>query len=489
MGFKSDREFLRNISIGAIGTRKVAAILNRGSFRIIELERHCTSNKIWATKIKRLRVPDLLCLKSGTRIESRGKSKMEVSMSHAVNNPDRAWDRGLRDSDLIAFIRCWPDGDTWRASERVALFRVGDMRAKAHRARRSRMKSASEGSEIRLTWPATIPRSAGTVTGILSDRIETQLEGGRKQRYRLGRKNSDSLIPHVSVDESFGEGDTVIASVMDSLVSPIAARVVPYDFMADLTSEDSAAVYVAVKALGFLAHFMPASVEALAGVMANYPDDRIRLEAAASLARLGIEEGWAHLAAMSRQKEVPPDYRMETAFILAELPDQRSIDLLAALAANQTNDSELRAASAWGLAAAKADVAQPLALVHDPDELTAVHAIVATSRRIDSSNVHPVLEAISDDGRQSAGIIRAVLASECDFVPTAVAQIRSAVGQRRQWLLYLLAAKGREPCFGIVRQNAPDLLPELEFFWTFHAENWTNRLDVADQIDFLQKQV
>jgi len=90
---------------------------------------------------------------------------------------------------------------------------------------------------------------------------------------------------------------------------------------------------------------------------------------------------------------------------------------------------------------------------------------------------------------KSAGIIRAVLASECDFVPAALAQIRSSTGERRQWLLYLLAAKGREACFGIVQQSAPDLLSELEFFWTFHAENWTNRLDVADQIDFLHKQV
>ena len=106
MGFKTDREFLRNVSIGALGTRKVAGILNQGGFQIIELERYCTSNKIWATKIKRLRVPDLLCLRTGIRIECRAKSKLEVTMSHAVNNPDRAWDRGLRDDDLVAFIQC-----------------------------------------------------------------------------------------------------------------------------------------------------------------------------------------------------------------------------------------------------------------------------------------------------------------------------------------------------------------------------------------------
>ena len=128
MGFKSDREFLRNVSIGAIGTRRVGAILKSGGFRIIELERYCTSNKIWATKIKRLRVPDLLCLKSGIRIECRAKADLKITMSHSINNSDRAWDRGLRDTDLVAFIRCSPDRDSWSPSERISLFRAGDMR-------------------------------------------------------------------------------------------------------------------------------------------------------------------------------------------------------------------------------------------------------------------------------------------------------------------------------------------------------------------------
>ena len=128
MGFKSDREFLRNVSIGAIGTQKISTILRAGGFQVIELERYCSSNKIWATKIKRLRVPDLLCLKSGIRIECRAKADLKITMSHSVNNPDRVWDKGLRETDIVAFIKVWPDDDSWVASERLALFRVGDMR-------------------------------------------------------------------------------------------------------------------------------------------------------------------------------------------------------------------------------------------------------------------------------------------------------------------------------------------------------------------------
>jgi len=89
--------------MGAIGNRKVASLLRGGGFKIIELERYSTSNKLWATKIKRLRVPDLLCLHSGIRIESRAKGVLKVTMSHSDN---RVWDMGLRDDDLVAFIKC-----------------------------------------------------------------------------------------------------------------------------------------------------------------------------------------------------------------------------------------------------------------------------------------------------------------------------------------------------------------------------------------------
>ena len=185
MGFKSDREFLRNISIGAVGTRQVARLLTECGFRIIELERYSMSNKIWATKIKRLRVPDLLCLKTGIRIESRAKSTLKVTMSHATKNLDRAWDKGLRDSDLVAFIRCRSQDDAWLPSERVTLFKVGEMRQCAGLAGLGRMKAASEGSELQLTWPATIPGQSGRVLSVTADEIKTRYDSERPQSFRL----------------------------------------------------------------------------------------------------------------------------------------------------------------------------------------------------------------------------------------------------------------------------------------------------------------
>ena len=65
MGFKADTSFLRFLSMGAVGARQTMAQMRKAGFEPIELERYCTSNKIWSTKVKRLRLPDILCVRTG----------------------------------------------------------------------------------------------------------------------------------------------------------------------------------------------------------------------------------------------------------------------------------------------------------------------------------------------------------------------------------------------------------------------------------------
>ena len=105
---------------------------------------------------------------------------------------------------------------------------------------------------------------------------------------------------------------------------------------------------------------------------------------------------------------------------------------------------------------------------------------------ITPGKIADVIALIGDDARESAGLVRAVLSSGVECVPEVRDAFRTAIGARRQWLLYLLACLGREKC-------EPELdsatLAELDFYWTYHKSNWTNRLDVADQIDFLLEQI
>lgn len=79
MGFKTDTSFLRFLSMGALGVRQTMAQLRTAGFEPIELERYCGSNKIWMTKVKRLRLPDVLCVRTGLRVEVRAKSDLKFA--------------------------------------------------------------------------------------------------------------------------------------------------------------------------------------------------------------------------------------------------------------------------------------------------------------------------------------------------------------------------------------------------------------------------
>ena len=76
--FKSDISFLEKISMGAVGTVTVLNDMKEKGHSPIELERGSTSFKIWKNiKIKRIRVPDILCLDCGKCVECRTKKNLK----------------------------------------------------------------------------------------------------------------------------------------------------------------------------------------------------------------------------------------------------------------------------------------------------------------------------------------------------------------------------------------------------------------------------
>lgn len=117
--FKTDISFLEKISAGATGTARVFEDLKEKGHVPIELERGSMSFKIWkGIKIKRVRVPDILCVKCGKRVESRAKTVLQITMSHSFSDPERGWDFGLTDDDFIAFVKCSKSGERpidWKA--------------------------------------------------------------------------------------------------------------------------------------------------------------------------------------------------------------------------------------------------------------------------------------------------------------------------------------------------------------------------------------
>jgi hypothetical protein len=186
LALKPDSSFFRKIAIGAIGTRTVCADLATRGHQIVELERGSLDTKLWKdVKRKRVRIPDLVCERCGLRVESRAKTKPELSMSHSLTDEARAWDFGMIETDCIAFPVCqaidekqWAVGKLgvessywheknrvrWKAEEGVNYFRVATFRSTAHA--RTMTKGVTEGSETIIAWKAIFSSRTGTVESV-----------------------------------------------------------------------------------------------------------------------------------------------------------------------------------------------------------------------------------------------------------------------------------------------------------------------------------
>ncbi len=176
--FKTDESFLEKISIGAIGTQRVFEVLRKLGHQPIELERGSMNYKIWKKiKIKRIRVPDILCVDSGIRIESRAKSKFEISMSHSTSDPNRGWDFGMKDNDFVAFIGCSKNGSSpidWLPDRILQFISIKELKkcVEKNEIVITKPKGTQEGSEIRIIWPVGLASANGIITEITEKKCQ-----------------------------------------------------------------------------------------------------------------------------------------------------------------------------------------------------------------------------------------------------------------------------------------------------------------------------
>jgi hypothetical protein len=226
--FKTDESFLEKLAIGAIGARAVFDNLKRQGHRPIELERGSMSYKIWKQiKIKRLRVPDILCLNCGTRVEARAKTHLEISMSHSLSDPERGWDKGLAERDVVALSLCSKSGERpvdWHASELIQFTSAAELR-RAYAENRvvlTRPKGAQEGFEFRVTWPAVVARSDGVVSAVSEPRLQFRRDADSRTISLTLKRGEISLLPLVQVGERVRAGQIIASVVPVSSAIPCA---------------------------------------------------------------------------------------------------------------------------------------------------------------------------------------------------------------------------------------------------------------------------
>jgi HEAT repeat protein len=352
VSFKTDESFLSKVSMGAIGTQKVLAQLAFDGHRPIELERFSSNFKIWKSiKIKRIRVPDALCLACATRVESRAKKSFEISMSHSISDPDRGWDTGLADNDWIAIVVCAKNGERpvdWQALDPVQFIHVGDMRraAAAKLAQVQKPKGAGEAFETRIVWPSAAASAAGTVIVASGERIQVRRAVDNQLLTVALRRKQATLLPLVS------EGVKVVPRQALAAVVPVATSIpCPADataatYLSRLNSTALSDRYTAVKALR---HFEEAPArDALRSRAADGSEHvYVRLEAASGLARWNEDIGWSIIDNCLSSNYLQE--RLEAVIVLAEIGGEKSQQRLQTVLRDDTQHPEIRAGAAWGL--------------------------------------------------------------------------------------------------------------------------------------------
>jgi hypothetical protein len=485
MGLKTDTSFLRFLSMGAIGVRQTMKQLRSMGFKPIELERYCASNKIWMTKVKRLRLPDVLCVRTGLRLEVRAKSDLKIRMSDAPNNPDRTWDAGLRDDDVAAFIAITEEEGGQRPADEAVFFSIKALRASAGESTLGPPKSASEGAERDRTWPAIIPSSNGTVESATAEKLVVMMQpttgGTRKQTYTLKGKK-----PYVRPGDNFKGEVTILAGAPESMTGISDFLKQTYDPLTALREPNAVDRYAAAKSLPYREDLRANAVPALESMLKIETEERVALEAAGASATLGSPLGQDYIGKVL-WGDGRKDLRMEAVLILTELGSPFARDELIQVAGDtKLAGDEIRQAAVWGLGKSGLKAYDEiLPFIGDTDENLALHAIAAFGSDTPNAVIGQLVsELVAGDSRRASAASETLrlIANE-----TVLKCLIEAAASEHDWVL---ATLGRLPAAlvkpaiagsALMKRIAPMLLMG-------EGANWLASEDRVMDIAFLTKQ-
>jgi hypothetical protein len=444
--FKSDDSFLRKLAVGAAGTNATISQLKALGFNPIELERGSTGFKIWKKiKIKRVRIPDVLCLKTGIRFESRGKTKLEISMSHSLNDPKRAWDAGMRDDDLVSIVVFDQNDDSPIGLKQISpvhFVSVKDMR-KAFAAGQvsiTQPKGVEEGSEIRVMWTCAAANQQSIVSAMEPGRISlTPILGARKQSIQLSRsKGKITLLPQVNVGETVEANQIVAAVIPVNTEIQCPTSVSETYFIEKLASVNLSERYAAAKALRYIGYTTAKPM--LQTRMTDADEDiYVQLEAAAALAAYDDPNGWEFMENKLRSPvmTVPLETQLETVIVVSEIPKSRSEQLLIEVLRDSQRDGELRAGAAWALGQFVSDTSAT-ALV-DTFNSSPLEIKVEAARallRIAEPQIPHLIDLLKNGDPAKRDGLSWVLARTGKFNPSDI--VTGADDNLRRWMSYIV---------------------------------------------------
>ncbi len=491
MGFKADTSFLRFLTMGAKGVHQTMAQLEDMGFKPIELERYCGSNKIWATKVKRLRLPDLMCVKTGLRVEVRAKSDLAIKMSDAPDNPDRVWDAGLQNDDLAAFIACFDYGEGPIVADQAMFVRIEDMRASVGMSKLGAPKSASEGAERDREWPTTVPKRPGEVIEVTDSKIVARMFATDEQKERRQSYQLRGKTPYVSVGDRFEAGVSFLSGAPQSLADLQAYLSHSYDPFNAVLSDNDVDRYSAVKSFPFRDDSRGRVIAALEQNISGETEARVRLEAAGSGTFFGSNLAKDTIREFIWGDDTPHELRMEAALILIERPDGMfTVDVLREVASHERfAGNELRQVAIWGLGKAGVKSYEDvLPFIADEEENVALHAIASFDDSTPGNVINQLVQhLLSGDPKYAPAASEVLRIINSDEAITQLIMAYDQNESKRSWIVATLGRMSPGKVTACIGNH--DLMKYLEpMFLCSEGAHWLSSEQMATDISFLLKQ-
>jgi len=498
LSFKPDASFFRKIVIGAVGARGVRADLLGQGHELVELERGSTDSKLWKdVKRKRVRIPDLVCLRCGVRVESRAKTNPDLSMSHSATDAERAWDFGMVDSDWIAFPVCenvqeadWSAGvldatvSYWRQKQWVhwqIRGHINYLTVAAFRSRvpaRSRTKGVEEGSENLIGWNATFSTRDGAV-----ELIDTQ-----KRKVAIRRSSDNHLYTWTVKPEQellVAAGQRVEQNqLIASTVRPITgnelqcSQHLPTHHIGSLLSSRERTQRFTGAKLARLLRRSDYETEVSALTSDSEEDVYVRLEGLSYLTSVCGHSAASLFAPYLNSGDA--QIRLEAVIALGEAASPEALELLGALLDDTDCPFFLRSAAAWSLSQIGSDAASM--------------RLVRAFGDIDVSLREDALDGLVSIGREAFPALLAGLRSRNLDVVAGCAEairrhralpkevVRELIGQLhsdspKDWAVWLVGHLPREyfnSSIAQLQRSKPELHYAISLLWSF-VESWIAR--------------
>jgi HEAT repeat protein len=495
LALKPDSSFFRKIAHGAFGCRAVCNDLNGKGHAIVELERGATDTKLWKdVKRKRVRIPDLVCTRCGLRVESKTKTKADLSMSHSTEN-SRAWDFGMVDGDLIAFPVCVPakeaywsrgklgdEASYWHEKNWIEWQMQGVINYFSRQALRAvpfvdrPRKGVTEGSEATIAWPATFANASATVIQIRGARIIVRRESDNRETYRQIRNGLHLMVA--------AEDRIVVNQVMASAVRPTLGVELncPGHLRENhitnlLNSREKTQRFTGLKLARLRRE--DAYRAAVRNLAADVEEDiYVRLEAVAYLASVCGDR--LQPLIQPYMDDTDPQNQLEAVITLAECATPEAVNLLSAILDRADLHYFLRSAAAWGLgrigsAEAIERLIRAFSDVTPEIREEALDGIV----RLDANAVPRLLASLAHEDMAIASGAAEAIRQFKNLTDEHLNQIAQRARGRNPsiWPVWLLGnlPRGR---VNLVIANLQDMAPELHYalslLWSF-CESWIAR--------------